>query len=82
MATKIQTVDALIKLHEMPLDSMLTASDAGVFLAISESTLSRMRKDGIGPPYVKGDGANGAIHYCKQGLVDWLAAVKVGGKIR
>lgn len=82
MASNPPTAQALIALHELPLDSMLTASDAAVFLMNSESTLARMRKDGIGPACVKGAGSNGAIQYRKQDLVDWLAAVKAGGKVR
>jgi hypothetical protein len=41
-----------------------------------------MRRDGIGPAYTKAAGSNGLIHYRKQDLVDWLAAVKAGGKVR
>ena len=66
----------------LPPESLLTTSQAAIFLTISESTLARMRKDGIGPAYVKDDGANGAIHYSKQDLQDWMAAVKTGGKVR
>ena len=82
MASKPPTAEASIKLHQLPPASMLTASEASVFLGISESTLARMRRDGIGPPYVKGGGSNGAIQYRKQDLQDWLAAVKTGGKVR
>lgn len=82
MASNPPTAQALIAPHELPLDSMFTASDAAVFLTISESTLGRMRKDGIGPAYVKAAGSNGSIQYRKQHLVDWLAAVKTGGKVR
>ena len=82
MASKPQSVNALIMLNELPVESMLTTSEAANFLAVSESTLARMRKDGIGPVYVKAGGANGAIQYRKQDLLDWLAAVKTGGKVR
>lgn len=82
MANKPTTAEASAKLHQLPLDSMLTSSEASAFLGISESALARMRKDGIGPPYVKGGGSKGAIQYRKQDLQDWMAAVKTGGKVR
>ncbi len=43
---------------------------------------TRLRADGIGPAYVKGAGANGSVHYRKQDLLDWQAAVRAGGKVR
>lgn len=82
MASNLLTTETLIALRELPLDSMFTASETAIFLMISVSTLARMRKDAIGPAYVKGTGPIGAIQYRKQDLADWLAAVNAGGKVR
>lgn len=63
-------------------DALINASQAAAYLASTESRLANMRKDGIGPAFVKGDGAEEAIRYRKQDLDAWLAAVKTGGQIR
>jgi len=70
------------QLADLPDDALLTTSEAAVFLRSSDAKLECMRKDGIGPAYGKDGGAHGAIQYRKRDLLDWLAAVKMGGKVR
>lgn len=57
----------------------LTPEEAGVFLRVSASTLERWRRVGGGPEYIQGGalgarGANQAIRYSKQALLDWEAS--------
>ena len=73
---------AFMALQELPPETMLSPEQAASLLANSEATLARLRADGIGPAYVKGAGANGSVHYRKQDLLDWQAAVRAGGKVR
>ncbi len=51
--TMVPIVNALQQLDGMADSTLLTSSEAAVFLRMSEVTLERMRRDQIGPPYGK-----------------------------
>ena len=68
MASKPKTNELLVLLKQLPSNSILTEFEASVFLGISQSTLARRRRAGIGPPYFKGDRANSSIQYRKGDL--------------
>ena len=75
--------DALMQLNALPNSTSLAASEAAIFLRISEASLERMRKSGIGPAWLAVPGAKGASSatYLKQDLIAWMAANKAGGPV-
>lgn len=78
--------DVLIRLHYLPDSVTLTSSEAAIFLAISITTLDRMRVAGTGPAYMQGGsygakGTNQACTYHKRDLIAWQEGNKVSGKL-
>lgn len=74
--------DVLIRLHFLPDSVTLTSSEAALFLAISITTLDRLRVAGTGPAYMQGGsygakGTNQACTYHKKDLIAWQEGHKV-----
>ncbi len=55
----------------LPRGWVLPPQDAGQFFPVTESDLATWRKDGAGPFYLSYP--NGAVRYCLEDLVAWLA---------
>lgn len=74
--------DVLSRLHVLPDSVTLTSSEAALFLAISITTLDRLRVAGTGPAYMQGGsygakGTNQACTYHKKDLIAWQEKHKV-----
>ncbi|MDR1007637.1 MAG: helix-turn-helix domain-containing protein [Campylobacteraceae bacterium] len=51
----------------------LTPKEAAQYIRLSVSTLSRMRSQGIGIPYIKTGKGNSAVRYSIKALNEFLA---------
>ncbi len=61
--------EELIALGQRELPVLLTLGETSKLLKISEGTLANWRSKGIGPIYIK---LNGAVRYDKGQLVDYI----------
>ena len=79
---KVKVCDVLVAINALPMNALLTTSEAAIFLRQSVRTLERWRKDGSGPTYSQGGGAsakgpNQSCLYEKSDLAAWVQASKV-----
>ena len=82
----IKVVDALQAIQALAPSTMLTTSEAAIFLRISVTKLERWRKSGEGPTYSQSGGANaiGTNQMClyeKADLLAWLKGNKVSSSL-
>ena len=81
---KLEVVD---KLHRLPDSALLTMELAALLLSSSTTSMVRMRADGSGPAYSRGDadGARGTNQKClykKADLLAWHDERKVTSSMR
>lgn len=78
----MKVVDVLDAISALRPDTLLTTSEAAVFLRTSVTKMERLRKDGDGPPYIQGGGlkAKGSNQTCLYEKADLLAWIK-GNKV-
>lgn len=53
---------------------IMCSKDAACFIALSESTLAKMRLTGGGPPYIK---TKRRVFYLRSDLMEWLQERRV-----
>ncbi len=78
----MKVVDVLDAIHSLHPATLLTTSEAAIFLRTSVTKMERLRKDGDGPAYIQGGGLNakGSNQTCLYEKGDLLAWVK-GNKV-
>lgn len=82
----MKVVDVLDAIHALHPATLLTTSEAAIFLRTSVTKMERLRKDGDGPPYIQGGGLNakGSNQTClyeKADLLAWLKGNKVSSSL-
>ena len=82
----MKVVDVLDAIQALPPATLLTTSEAAIFLRTSVTKMERLRKDGDGPTYVQGGGAkakgsNQTCLYEKADLISWLRGNKVSSSL-
>ena len=63
---QMKVVEVLSAINALPPATLLTTSEAAIFLRTSVTKMERLRKDGEGPVYVQGGGkgARGSNQTC------------------
>lgn len=64
--------------EEYGLPQMMTAAELGTYLGVDIATLSRMRKNGTGPAWLK-LGVGRGVRYDPKDVQEWLETLKVRG---
>jgi hypothetical protein len=82
----MKVVDVLDAINALSPATLLTTSEAAVFLRTSVTKMERLRKDGDGPPYIQGGGlkAKGSNQTClyeKADLLTWVKRSKVSSSL-
>jgi hypothetical protein len=83
MMKVVDVLDAINALHP---STLLTTSEAAIFLRTSVTKMERLRKDGDGPAYIQGGGLNarGSNQSClyeKADLAAWVKGNKVSSSL-